>query len=42
VITDVGLTTAIRRAEVGAAKTLLERTAGKFDVQPSPRVADAG
>jgi transposase len=42
VIMDVEATTAIRQAEVGAAKTMLDRTAGQFDVAPSRLVADAG
>jgi Transposase DDE domain len=42
VIMDVEATTAIRQAEVGAAKTMLDRTAERFDVQPSRLVADAG
>src|SRR6202161_2663949 len=42
VIMDVEATTAIRQAEVGAAKTRLDRTAEQFDVTPSRRVADAG
>jgi len=32
---DVEATTAIRQVEVGAAKTMLDRTAEEFDVQPS-------
>ena len=32
----------IRQAEVGAAKTMLDRTAEQFDVAPSRLVADAG
>ena len=32
VIVDVEATTTIRQAEVGAAKTMLDRTAGQFDV----------
>ena len=39
---DVEATTAIRQAEVGAAKTMLDRTAEQFDVTPSRLVADAG
>jgi IS5 family transposase len=39
---DVEATTAIRQAEVGAAKTMLDRTAGRFDVTPSRLVADGG
>ncbi len=42
VIMDVEATTAIRQAEVGAAKTMLDRTAGQFDVTPSRLVADGG
>jgi hypothetical protein len=42
VIVDVEATTAIRQAEVGAAKTMLDRTAEQFDAQPSRLVADAG
>jgi hypothetical protein len=39
---DVKATTAIRQAEVGAAKTMLDRTAEQFEVTPSRLVADAG
>ena len=39
---DVEATTAIRQAEVGAAKTMLDRTAEQFDVTPARLVADAG
>src|ERR1700728_320276 len=42
VIMDVEATTAIRQAEVGEAKTMLDRTAGRFDVTPSRLVADGG
>src|ERR1700692_1361431 len=42
VIMDVEATTAIRQAEVGAAKTMIDRTAEQFDVTPSRLVADAG
>jgi hypothetical protein len=42
VIVDVEATTAIRQAEVGAAKTMLDRTAEQFDVSPSRLVADGG
>ena len=42
VIMDVEATTAVRQAEVGAAKTMLDRTAEQFDVTPSRLVADAG
>jgi hypothetical protein len=37
VIVDVEATTAIRQAEVGAAKTMLDRTAEQFDVQARPQ-----
>jgi hypothetical protein len=39
---DVEVTTAIRQAEVSAAKTMLDRTAEQFDVTPSRLVADGG
>jgi hypothetical protein len=39
VIMDVEATTAIRQAEVGAAKTRLDRTVEQFDVTPSRLVA---
>jgi hypothetical protein len=42
VIMDVEATTAIRQAEVSAAKTMLDRTAEQFEVAPSRLVADAG
>jgi hypothetical protein len=42
VIMDVEATTAVRQAEVGAAKTMLDRTADRLDVRPSRLVADAG
>src|SRR6516162_5432401 len=42
VIVDVEATTAIRQAEVGAARTMLDRTAEQFDVQPARLVADGG
>jgi transposase len=42
VIMDVEATTTIRQAEVSAAKTMLDRTAGQFEVAPSRLVADAG
>ena len=42
VIMDAKATTAIRQAEVGAAKTMLDRTAEQFEVAPSRLVADAG
>jgi hypothetical protein len=39
---DVEATTAVRQAEVGAAKTMLDRTAERLDLTPSRLVADAG
>ena len=39
---DVEATTAVRQAEVGAAKTMLDRTAEQFETAPSRLVADAG
>ena len=42
VIMDVEATTTLRQAEVGAAKTMLDRTAEQFEVAPSRLVADAG
>ena len=39
---DVEATTAVRQAEVSAAKTMLDRTAEQFDLAPSRLVADAG
>ena len=39
---DVEATTAIRQAEVGGAKTMLDRAAERFDVTPSRLVADGG
>ena len=42
VIMDAEATTAVRPAEVGAAKTVLDRTAERLDVTPSRLVADAG
>jgi transposase len=41
VIVDVEATTAIRQAEVGAARTMLDRTAEQLDLAPSRLVADA-
>jgi transposase len=41
VIVDVEATTAIRQAEVGAAKTMLDRTSEQFDLAPSRLAADA-
>jgi hypothetical protein len=42
VITDVEATTAIRQAEVGAAKTMLDRTAEQFEVAGSRLVLRTG
>jgi hypothetical protein len=42
VIMDVEATTAVRQAEVGAARTMLDRTADQFDARPSRLIADAG
>ena len=42
VIMDVEATTTIRQAEVGAAKTMIDRTAEQFDLTPSRLVADGG
>ena len=42
VIMDVEATTAVRQAEVGAAKTMLDRTAEQFEITPSRLAADAG
>jgi hypothetical protein len=42
VIMDDEATTAIRQAEVGAAKAMLDRTAEPFDLAPSRLVAVAG
>jgi hypothetical protein len=42
VIMDVEATTAVRQAEVGAAKTMIDRTAERFDLKPSRLAGDAG
>src|SRR6204780_5468527 len=42
VIMDVEATTAIRQAEVSAAKTMLERPAERLEVKPSRLAADTG
>jgi transposase len=42
VIMDVEATTVVRQAEVGAAKTMIDRTAERFEVTPSRLVGDAG
>ena len=39
---DVEATTTIRQAEVGAAKTMVDRTAEQFGVTPSRLAADGG
>ena len=41
VIVDVEAARAIRQAEVGAAKTMIERTEGRFGLKPERLVADA-
>ena len=40
IIVDVEATRAIRQAEVGAAKTMIERTAERFDLKPEYLAAD--
>src|SRR5438270_7958150 len=40
VIVDVEASRAIRQAEVGAAKTMIERTEGRFDIKPKLLAAD--
>jgi transposase len=40
VIMDVEASRAIRQAEVGAAKTMIERTEGRFDIKPQRLAAD--
>ncbi len=42
VIVDVEATTAIRQAEVGAAQTMLTRTAERFGLWPERLIADTG
>jgi transposase len=42
VIMDVEATTAVRQAEVTAAKTMIERTAERLEVNPSRLAADTG
>ena len=42
VIVDVEATTAVRQAEVGAAKTMIERTAERFGLWPERLAADTG
>src|SRR5205823_231848 len=41
VIVDVEATRAIRQAEVGAAKTMIERTADRFGLKPERLAADS-
>jgi hypothetical protein len=40
IIRDVEATRAIRQAEVGAAKTMIERTEERFDIKPERLAAD--
>ena len=40
VIMDVEASRAIRQAEVGAAKTMIERTEERFDLKPERLAAD--
>ena len=42
VILDVEATTAVRQAEVTAAKTMITRTADRFDTKPARLAADTG
>ena len=42
IIVDVEATTAIRQAEVTAAKTMIERTSDRFDLHPDRLAADTG
>ena len=42
VILDVEATTAVRQAEVTAAKTMITRTAARFDARPARLAADTG
>jgi transposase len=42
VILDVEATTAVRQAEVTAAKTMITRTADRFDARPTRLAADTG
>ena len=42
VIMDVQATTAVRQAEVTAAKTMITRTADRFDARPTRLAADTG
>jgi hypothetical protein len=40
VIVDVEATRAIRQAEVGAARTMIDRTMDRFDLYPERLIAD--
>jgi hypothetical protein len=42
VVMDVEATTAVRQTEVTAAKTMIDRTADRFEVSPSRLAADTG
>ena len=42
VIVDVEATTAVRQAEVGAARTMIDRTAERFGITPERLAADTG
>ena len=42
VIVDVEATTSVRQAEVGAARTMLDRTEARFGLKPERLAADAG
>ena len=42
IIVDVEATTAIRQAEVGAAKTMIERTEDRFGLHPEKLIGDTG
>jgi len=42
IIMDVEASRAIRQAEVGAAKTMIERTEQRFDIKPAYLAADTG
>jgi hypothetical protein len=42
VIVDVEATTVVGQAEVGAAKTMIDRMAERFDLKPSRLAGDAG
>ena len=40
IILDVGASRSIRRAEVGASKTMIERTQERFDIKPERLAGD--